>query len=116
MTSPLSDCSIITGKTGTICCTIYPGDPPCKCVWYKGGKQLYAGNKYEMTFRDNVATLILNNVELYDAGEYRCEADNKVSRVDTEADVSVNGNVDIITCLLIYCTHNLCIAGVLLLL
>ena len=55
-----------------------------------------------MTFTDKVATLIINKVDSTDAGVYRCEADNKVARVETEAEVSVNGKNSLYSLLCIF--------------
>jgi hypothetical protein len=44
-----------------------------------------------MTVEDEVMTLTLKDVDLNDAGVYKCEASSKLGRVETEGKVQVHG-------------------------
>ena len=42
-----------------------------------------------MGFKNNTAVLVIHNSEIDDTGKYRCEAVNKIGRVETEAKLTV---------------------------
>ena len=42
-----------------------------------------------MSYTGRDASLVIKDTELSDAGRYRCEADNRVARVQTEATLTV---------------------------
>ena len=42
-------------------------------------------------YQDKTATLDISSTDLTDTAKYRCEADNKVGRADTEAKLTVHG-------------------------
>ena len=46
-----------------------------------------------MTYMDGVASLTVHNVEAGDSGKYRCEASNRMGRVETSCRLSVNGKL-----------------------
>ena len=52
---------------------------------------MYANKKYTMKYEDTCATLTISPTELTDTATYRCEADNKVARVETDAMLTVMG-------------------------
>ena len=51
--------------------------------------QVYKSDKHQISFKDKVATLTINDLEIGDSGKYRCEAVNKISRVETEGKLTV---------------------------
>ncbi len=98
----------LTGKTATTPdtvtfeCKIDAGDPPSTIHWYKDCKEVYQGSKYDLRYKNNVATLIISDTESLDASMYRCEAANKIGRVQTEATLNINGqytNIAYLICL-----------------
>ena len=74
-------------------CDISAGDPVATITWYKDSKELRPGQKLSMTYIDSVASLIINDVGLVDAGNYRCEAVNKIGRVQTDGRLTVQGTL-----------------------
>jgi len=85
----MKDAKVIAPKAVTLSCDISPGEPKAKCRWFKDAKEVYASKKYVMKYDDDRATLTINDTELVDAATYRCEADNKVGRVETDATLTV---------------------------
>ena len=74
----------------TLKCEIAPGSPEPTLTWYRDNRQLKPNKKYNMSYTGGDASLVINNTELGDAGRYRCEADNRVARVETEATLTVH--------------------------
>ncbi len=86
---PLLDMEVSAPEEVFLECDIDAGDPKATIHWYKENKEVYAGNKYSMTYKDSVATLVLNQSGINDSGWYRCEAANKVGRVETRCTLIV---------------------------
>lgn len=57
---------------------------------YKGTKTIKKSPKYEMSYEDDVAALVIHKTEPADAGLYQCEAANVLGRVQTEGTLAVH--------------------------
>ena len=88
---PLKDLTETRHRDATLECTIDPGQPLAKIYWYKDSREIYNGHKHHVGYVDNVATLIVFDLETSDAGTYTCEASNKLGRTDTVAKLTVLG-------------------------
>jgi len=71
-------------------CTITAGDPKAQIHWYKNSKEIYSDKHYSLKYQDDVAVCVMDKAELSDAGWYRCEAVNKLGRVETQCTLTVN--------------------------
>ena len=80
---------IIAPEEAHLECDIDIGDPPAKLVWYKDNKEIRPGGKYTIEYGDEIATLVIRDTTTSDAGSYRCEAANKLGRVETECSMVV---------------------------
>ena len=87
----MKDVRITSPKPATLSCEINPGDPLASIQWYKGGREVKAGRKYEVTYANKVASLVIKDTSLEDEAVYMCSADNKVGRDETEAKLTVLG-------------------------
>jgi len=96
---PLADKTTKAQKETTLQCRIAGGDPVAAVHWYKDNKELYDGKKYRLKYDKDVATLSFADTSVNDSGTYRCEAVNKLGRVDTECKLTVECKT---FCLLIY--------------
>ena len=85
----LEDSTVVSPENAVLDCEIKPGDPKATLHWYKEAKEIYKNKKYTMTYSDDVAELTIKNPEPSDSGLYRCEAANKIGRVETEAKLLV---------------------------
>ncbi len=87
--SSMKDVKVTVPNKATMKAEISPGEPRATIRWFKDAKEVYASRKYEMSYSGDTAKLDINPTELLDASVYRCEADNKVARVETEAKLIV---------------------------
>ena len=47
-------------------------------------------SKYEMSYEDEVASLVIHKTEPLDSDVYRCEASNPLGKVQTEGTLSIH--------------------------
>ena len=87
----LKDVTITSPKPATLQCEINPGDPLPSIQWYKGGREIRANRKYDVTYESKMASLVVKETTLEDEAVYMCSADNKVGRAETEARLTVLG-------------------------
>ena len=74
-------------------CELDRGDPKARVTWYKGTKEVYSGGKIHIDFQDNTASLDLKETSVSDGGMYRCEAVNKLGRVETQCTLEVQSKL-----------------------
>ena len=86
---PLSDQVVVSPDDAILECYIDPGDPPAEIHWYKDNKEVYKSKKYTISFKDEVAELVISGTDIKDSGWYRCEAVNKLGRVETQCTLAV---------------------------
>ena len=60
-----------------------------KVTGFSSHSQVYKSDKHEIGFKNNKAVLVIHNSDIDDSGKYRCEAANKIGRVETEAKLTV---------------------------
>ena len=71
-------------------CSLTRGDPKAEIHWYKDSKEIYSDSHNELMYKDKVAVCLIEKTQLSDAGWYRCEAVNKLGRVETQCTLTVN--------------------------
>ena len=86
---PLLDMLVVAPEEAHLECDIFPGDPPAKLQWYKNDRELRSGKKYDISYLDEVAALEIHETDAKDSGWYRCEAANKLGRVETHCTLIV---------------------------
>ena len=89
MIEPLADKTAKAQKETTLQCKISGGEPTSSIHWYKDNKELYDGKRYHLSYAKDDATLKFADSTVGDSGTYRCEAVNKLGRVDTECKLTV---------------------------
>jgi len=86
----LVDQSVEAAKETVLNCKISAGEPAAEIHWYRDNKEIYAGKRFKLSYSGDVATLRVDDTTVADSGTYRCEAVNKLGRVDTECKIVVN--------------------------
>ena len=87
---PLSDLTVTAETKVKLTCKISAGDPKAKITWYHKDKEVKVTKNVKVAYADDEATLTIADVELTHAGWYRCEASNKIGRVETQCTLTVN--------------------------
>lgn len=85
----LRDMVALKKDDATLQCSINPGDPRADIHWFKDNKEIYKGKKYTMSYEEDSACLTISATDTKDAGVYRCEASNKLGRVQTQCKLAV---------------------------
>uniref|UniRef100_A0A3B1K6E9 Ig-like domain-containing protein n=1 Tax=Astyanax mexicanus TaxID=7994 RepID=A0A3B1K6E9_ASTMX len=67
------------------------GSQPMTVSWFKEGKEITPGEKYQIEFRESTATLKISHLETSDAGVFTCRATNAAGHSETSGTVSVKG-------------------------
>ncbi|CAI4227244.1 unnamed protein product [Auanema sp. JU1783] len=74
----------------TLSCDL-DGNPSPKISWFKDNVELRVPSpKYNSSFNDGLAELIVKNVEPTDAGTYKCRATNDIGSISTESRLKID--------------------------
>ncbi|GFO38541.1 titin, partial [Plakobranchus ocellatus] len=87
---PLQDIAVIAPKDAILECDIDVGEPEAEIKWFRGKKEVKKSSKYEMSYEDEVASLVIHKTEPQDSDVYRCEAANPLGKVQTEGTLSIH--------------------------
>lgn len=89
---PLADQTVVAPTTATFTCTLKGGEPRADITWFKSGKPISVdGTKYVSSFEGDIAKLEILNTTPEDTTEYEIMAENKVGKVSSKANLTVNG-------------------------
>lgn len=69
----------------------FSGTKEITAKWFKDGKELKLGQKYKISFTENVSVLKIISAGKNDSGEYTFEVENDVGRSFCSASVNVLG-------------------------
>ena len=93
MVTGLKDQTVLKPEPVTLECEISSGKPEAEIHWYKGPKEIKASKKYSMSYAEDIASLTIKPSDTNDSDQYRCEAVNKLGRVETSANITVSGKL-----------------------
>jgi len=66
---------VVEGKTATLTVEV-TGNPRPNVSWFKGAKELYPSQKFQISKSGNIHTLVINDVNAEDADEFSARATN----------------------------------------
>uniref|UniRef100_T1J5H7 Ig-like domain-containing protein n=1 Tax=Strigamia maritima TaxID=126957 RepID=T1J5H7_STRMM len=65
------------------------GNPKPRITWFKNGVRIFSSQRYEITYKNQIATLRIRNALPEDAGYYTLLAENKIGRVVCSAQLII---------------------------
>ncbi|XP_026502412.1 titin-like, partial [Terrapene carolina triunguis] len=74
-TRKLKETCGVLGSSALLECKV-SGSPPISVAWFQDGNEIVSGDKYEVSFSDDVCGLKLNALDSSDTGPYTCAAAN----------------------------------------
>ncbi|GFS00827.1 titin [Elysia marginata] len=87
---PLQDIAVVAPNDAILECDIDVGEPEAEIKWFRGKKEVRKSSKYEMSYEDEVASLVIHKTEPQDSDVYRCEASNPLGKVHTEGTLAIH--------------------------
>lgn len=67
------------------------GSQPLTVTWYKDNSEIFASDKYDISFKNNAAVLCVKNSTSSDTGVYTCEASNDAGKSSCQVSLTVSG-------------------------
>lgn len=67
------------------------GSQPLAITWYKDNSAIYGSNKYDVSFKNNVAVLCVRDSTSSDSGVYTCEVSNDAGKASCQVSVTISG-------------------------
>lgn len=86
----LKETNGVLGSSVLLECKV-SGTSPISVAWFQDGNEIVSGEKYEISFLDNVCSLKLNALDLTDTGPYTCVAANVAGSDECSAFLTVQG-------------------------
>lgn len=70
------------------------GSQPMSVSWFKDNTEIYSSDKYDISFKSNVAVLCIKSSQVMDSGRYSCQASNEAGRTSCDVTVGISGGFD----------------------
>lgn len=67
------------------------GSQPMSVSWFKGDSEIRTTDKYDISFKSNVAVLCIKGSQVEDSGRYSCRATNEAGEASCEFTVGISG-------------------------
>lgn len=67
------------------------GSQPMSVSWFKDDKEILTSEKYDISFKSNVAVLCIKSSQVSDSGRYSCHASNEAGRTSCDVTVGIIG-------------------------
>uniref|UniRef100_A0A8C3KJK6 Ig-like domain-containing protein n=1 Tax=Calidris pygmaea TaxID=425635 RepID=A0A8C3KJK6_9CHAR len=86
----LKETPCVLGSSALLECKV-SGSPPISVAWFQNGHKLVSGEKYQISFSDNLCILEVNSLSNSDTGTYTCKATNIAGADECSAVLTVQG-------------------------
>lgn len=67
------------------------GSQPMSISWFKDDTEICSSNRYDISFKSNVAVLCIKSSQVSDSGKYVCHASNEAGKVSCDVTVGISG-------------------------
>jgi hypothetical protein len=89
---------LVQGQRFKLGCTVFSGSVPMQFEWFRNDRPIVPGKRFTIrSSYDESSDLIVNAIQLEDAGTYKCIVKNSVGSDSTEVAVHVKGNKSILS-------------------
>uniref|UniRef100_A0A8C2U117 Ig-like domain-containing protein n=1 Tax=Coturnix japonica TaxID=93934 RepID=A0A8C2U117_COTJA len=92
----LKETNGVLGSSVLLECKV-SGTSPMSVAWFQDGNEIVGGEKYEISFLDNICALKLNALDVTDTGPYTCVATNVAGSDECSAFLTVQGQWKTVT-------------------
>lgn len=72
------------------------GSQPMLISWFKDNSEIQTCDKYDVSFKSNVAVLCIKGSQVKDSGRYSCCATNEAGQASCEVTVGISGRFPLI--------------------
>lgn len=69
------------------------GSQPMAVSWYKDEAEIHSSDKYDISFKSNVAVLCIKSSHATDSGRYTCQASNEAGRASCDTTLGISGEI-----------------------
>lgn len=67
------------------------GSQPLTVTWYKDDSEIYASDKYDVSFKSNMVVLSVSDCTSSDGGVYTCLASNEAGKASCRVSLTISG-------------------------
>ncbi len=67
------------------------GSQPLTVTWYKDNNEIYGSDKYDVSFKNNIAELGIRDSSSSDSGVYTCAASNEAGKASCRVSLTISG-------------------------
>lgn len=67
------------------------GSQPLTVTWYKENNEIHSSDKYDVSFKNNMAVLCVRDSSSYDSGVYTCMASNEAGKASCTVSLNISG-------------------------
>lgn len=72
------------------------GSQPMLISWFKDDSEIQTSDKYDVSFKSNVAVLCIKGSQVEDSGRYSCRATNEAGQASCEVTVGISGKFPLV--------------------
>nr|XP_019960350.1 PREDICTED: titin-like [Paralichthys olivaceus] len=66
------------------------GSQPISITWFRDNTEIHSSDKYDISFKSNVAVLCIKSSQVSDSGSYTCQASNEAGRASCDITVGIS--------------------------